>query len=100
MTDYVDKGAVLKVIDEFVKNNRDYGFFNIDIFDIKMMKKMINKIPVADVAPIIRCRDCKHFNHREHMCENSNVHDDLEGGAQYSIYFDSEDYCSYGERKE
>ena len=53
-----------------------------------------------DVAPIVRCKDCKYFNHREHECENSDVHHDSEGGAQYSIGFDVDDFCSYGERKE
>lgn len=100
MAEYIDKSLALKMINEFVKDNRDHGFSDIDIFDIEMIKKMINKIPSADVAPIVHCRDCKHFNHRERMCQNDDVHYDLEGGAQYSIGFGADDFCSYGERRE
>ena len=99
MTEYIKRDDVLAKIDEFVKSNEKHGF-SVDVFDIKMMKKMIKKIPIMDVAPIVRCKDCKYFNHREHQCENMDVHYDLEGGAQYSIGFDVDDFCSYGERKE
>ena len=40
------------------------------------------------------------LNHRERMCQNDDVHYDLEGGAQYSIGFGADDFCSYGERRE
>ena len=99
MSEYIDKSAVLAKIDEFAKQNIAHGF-PVDVFDIEMMKKMIKRIPSADVAPIVRCRDCKYFNHREYQCENMDVHYDLEGGAQYSIGFGADDFCSYGERRE
>ena len=99
MTEYIKRDDVLTKIDKLVKLNEKHGF-PVDVFDIEMMKKMIKKIPAMDVVPIIRCKDCKYFNNREHQCENMDVHCDLEGGAQYSIGFDVDDFCSYGERKE
>lgn len=99
MAEYIKRENVLAEIDEFVKQNIAHGF-PVDVFDIEMMKKMIKRIPSADVAPIVRCRDCKYFNHRERMCQNDDVHYDLEGGAQYSIGFGADDFCSYGERRE
>ena len=99
MAEYIKRNDVLTKIDEFVKLNEEHGF-SVDVFDIEMMKKMIKKIPNMDVVPIVRCKDCKYFNNREHQCENMDVHCDLEGGAQYSIGFDVDDFCSYGERKE
>lgn len=52
----------------------------------------------VDVAPVVRCKDCKHFNHEHMECENEAVSTDHEGGAQYSLNFWLDDFCSYGER--
>lgn len=60
----------------------------------------IKALPAADVAPVVHCRDCKHFNHEHMECENEAVSTDHEGGAQYSLNFWLDDFCSYGERKD
>lgn len=49
---------------------------------------------------VTRCKDCKHFNHEHMECENDAVSTDHEGGAQYSLNFWLDDFCSYGERKD
>lgn len=51
-------------------------------------------------APVVRCKDCKHFNFEHMECENEAVSTDHEGGASYSLNFYLDDFCSYGERKE
>lgn len=51
-------------------------------------------------APVVRCKDCKHFNHKRMECENEAISTDHEGGAQYSLNFWLDDFCSYGERKD
>lgn len=58
------------------------------------------RMPAADVAPVVRCKDCKHFNFEHMECENEAVSTDHEGGASYSLNFYLDDFCSYGERKE
>lgn len=60
----------------------------------------IKALPSADVVPVVRCRDCKHFNREQMECENEAVSTDHEGGAQYSLNFEPDDFCSYGERKD
>lgn len=60
----------------------------------------LENIPSADVAPVVRCKDCKHFNYKRMECENEAVSTDHEGGAQYSLNFWLDDFCSYGERKD
>lgn len=52
---------------------------------------------VKNWEPVVHCRDCKHFNWERFECENEAVSTDLEGGAQYRLNFDSDDFCSYGE---
>ena len=63
---------------------------NIDadvvISDIKGMK-------AADVAPVVRCWDCKH-------CDPENYHCDHPMGTAAPLKRKPDDFCSYGERKD
>lgn len=54
---------------------------------------------VKNWEPVVHCRDCKHFNFTHMECENDAISTDHEGGAQYSLNFYLDDFCSYGERK-
>jgi len=52
-------------------------------------KTQIGNMPTADVAEVVRCKDCKHYKDN-HRCY-----------SRYSNMNDSRnpnDYCSYGER--
>ena len=53
----------------------------------------------ADNVVVVRCRDCKWFNHYTMECESDDVATDHEGGASFSINFGPDDFCSYGQRK-
>ena len=60
----------------------------------------IRHAPTVDAVVVTRCKDCKHFNHKRMECENEAISTDHEVGAQYSLNFWPDDFCSYGERKE
>lgn len=62
--------------------------------------KIVASIQAADVVEVVRCRDCKWFNHYTMECESDDVATDHEGGASFSINFGPDDFCSYGQRKE
>lgn len=70
MTEYIKRENVLAKIDEFVKQNIAHGF-PVDVFDIEMMKKMVEKLPAADVAPVVHA----HWYMRggRACCSNCNV---------------------------
>ena len=55
MAEYIKRENVLAKIDEFVKQNIAHGF-PVDVFDIEMMKKMVEELPAADVAPVVHGR--------------------------------------------
>ena len=55
MAEYIKRENVLAEIDEFVKQNIAHGF-PVDVFDIEMMKKMVEKLPAADVAPVVHSK--------------------------------------------
>ena len=74
-----------------IKLNKRYKYAGdifrklIDIgFDIETATAFLNEVADADVVPVVRCKDCKHWNN----------------GDCYRIELTRpDDYCSYGERK-
>lgn len=51
----------------------------------------IRKLPAADVAPVVRCKDCKyHYDCGVHFCNRLGM----------DCPDDSDFFCSYGERKD
>ena len=55
-----------------------------------------HSIPAADVAPVVRCKDCKHYD----MGVCLKIYSD---GNVHSVAWQErkpEDFCSYGERKD
>ena len=63
---------------------------HLDI-DLSGVIRNISAIKPADVVPVVRCRDCKHWKEDGNYSYCS-VHDDYIMGA--------DEFCSYGERKE
>lgn len=61
---------------------------------------LINTAPTISAVPVVRCKNCKHFNLQTHECENELLSTDHEGGASYSLNFYDDDFCSYGEWRE
>ena len=54
--------------------------------------------PTVDAVPVVRCKDCKHWQYRENGfgdCKNPRFH--IPGVAE--ITMNAEDYCSLGERR-
>ena len=59
---------------------------------------MICDAPVVDAVEVIRCRDCKWFDPvRQECCGNFVTNN--EGGADFTINFEENDFCSFGERR-
>ena len=79
------------------------GLAHIGPYDYEEISKyyldQIKKQPTVDAVPVVRCRDCKWFNHYTMECESDDVATDHEGGASFSINFGPDDFCSYGQRK-
>lgn len=52
-------------------------------------EQLLDEIPAADVAPVVRCKDCKKLGTGECPMEQDYPW----------ISKDSDDFCSYGERR-
>ena len=92
MTEYIERLAAIEAaIDEFKSTL-------CDDLEAWMFEARLNAVPAADVAPVIRCKDCVWF------ADNNN-------GEWYGCWLFNairagdtkptlNDYCSYGERKD
>ena len=60
-------------------------------FDLDTATLFVNNLPDADVTPVVRCRDCIHY-------------EPCEGGKDFCCFHATgiveSDFCSYGERKD
>ena len=52
--------------------------------------ELLDEIPAADVAEVVRCKDCKYVNFTEHR-------DYLRYTKHCAFSFRPNDFCSYGE---
>ena len=84
MAEYIDREACLSILR--AKANMAVLMDAAPYFE--KAAQMLEKLPAADVAPVVRCKDCKHY--------------DI-GGSCIICGFQSrrpDDFCSYGERKD
>lgn len=64
-----------------------------------LIKERLEATPTADVVPVVRCKDCKHYNEEDEFCIR---------WADMFAYCDWEDtkrvypdgFCSFGERRD
>ena len=61
--------------------------------------EIIESTPTANVAEVVRCKDCKYYDKKYHQCKlHSEEPDQYYTGFIFCMQED--DFCSYGERKE
>ena len=81
MTEYIEREKVINLLKKYgiKRGNKVYG-----IADIGYITMSVEDIPAADVAPVVRCKDCKFWDF----------------GDCYRLELSRpDDFCSYGERK-
>lgn len=87
MDEYINRDATIKAIHDVY----EYGFPTasgaFDDFATKIVPSLLNSIPAADVAPVVRCKECAHLFYT--MC-----------AAFGFLPRKPNDFCSYGERKD
>lgn len=84
MAEYIDRAKTLNAIKGSVSE-----VFNIASNAGRMYQKIteiVKSVPATDVAPVVRCRYCKHNDGKKQICTLTGV------------YFLEDDFCSYGEK--
>lgn len=70
------------------------------------MLNTINNAPAVDAVPVVRCKDCKHWNRATALCDIHSHFIDREGQFCYPgkssdwLMFDENYFCADGERRE
>lgn len=102
MDEYIEKHKAVNLLIEL--ENEFQQFKPFKGFEHAMYRKLceaeiaIGKLPAADVAPVVRCKDCKHKGWVLEPCHGRSV--------DYCKVWDcplrnlETTFCSYGERKE
>lgn len=64
-------------------------------------EQLLDEIPAADVAPVVRCKDCKHYrNYPNGLCYlHTEPKTNARGYSGEAVCVEPDDFCSYGERK-
>ena len=98
MANYIDRGALIEWLKRIRLIDLSDGRGLCRVIMEDDFKKAIKKMPkgiIADVAPVVRCKDCKHYD----MGVCLKIYSD---GNVHSAAWQSrkpDDFCSYGERK-
>lgn len=89
--EYIEREVVLALRKVFSdKENGNEHFLN----GIETAIEFVQNIPAADVAEVVRCKDCKHWDTGYGFCK---IHG-LDGYG--NSLFGEHGFCSCGERKE
>ena len=89
MTDYISRDAAVKIAEKYGLANGSVLGRHTGLADC--IASEISALPAADVAEVVRCKDCKH------RTEYGNCGHPREKGVLPSAY--PFDFCSYGNPK-
>lgn len=64
------------------------------IFGVDVVRRL-HEVPAADVAPVVRCKDCQNWKRNVGLTDSPNGH-----CFEHDIDTNGRDFCSYGERKD
>lgn len=96
MAKYINADEFVTKLDTMKNPNSEFATDDyIDGFSdgISAVIKELEIMPVADVLPVVRCKDCKYYEtgkNYEPYCNHINGLDEAKDN----------DFCSYGERRE
>ena len=98
MAEYIEREAAIRVVN---------GQSSLTMTRSSLIDS-ISKLPAADVVPVVRCRECKHWGDEDGKLQSSDgvlfarckIHNYLLDGRHTGWCPTDNDFCSYGERKE
>ena len=88
MAEYIDRGIAIAKLTALEVTDRNATMTSA--------KRSLADMPVADVAPVVRCKDCKHYD----MGVCLKIYSDGNAHPEAWQSRKPEDFCSYGERKD
>lgn len=98
MAEYIDRAVCLSILR--AKANMAVLMGAAPYFE--KAAQMLEKLPAADVAPVVRCKGCKHYrNHPNGLCYlHTEPKTNARGYSGDAVCVAPDDFCSYGKRKD
>lgn len=91
MAEYIERSEAI----EFIKHNTP----NINgETTVKCVIRSLKNVPAADVAEVVRCKDCKYFTDEGDGLFYCEYHTDNAGYCDEACWVIENDFCSYGAR--
>ena len=84
-------------MDEYIKRKAVIDLIARRYENPEICTQEINSIPAADVAPVVRCKDCKHKGWIQEPCHGKSV--DFCNVFDSTINNPEKCFCYYGERR-
>ena len=111
MAKYIDREALIEWLKRIPLIDLSDGRGLCRVIMEDDFKKAIKKMPkgiIADVEPVMRCRECKYWGDEDGKLQDSDgflfarckVHNYLIDGRHTGWCPTENDFCSYGERKD
>lgn len=98
---YIDREAAIQRLMAPKPDSPDLTPFCLCLGDRIDVQRFLEFCPDADVSPVVRCRDCKHWKPNGSKAGNSFEDMEFIGGCEFTQYYRREsDFCSWGKRKE
>lgn len=96
MAEYIKRNAIKERLEDLVNWCQDLRKPGLE-----QALAMLNEEPVADVAPVVHCKDCKHYrNYPNGLCYlHTEPKTNASGYSGEAVCVEPDDFCSYGERK-
>jgi hypothetical protein len=92
MSKYIDAELFVAYMSGVKQKSKLLGY--ILAADEDEIIRLIKKQPAADVAEVVRCKDCKHYAYADGVCRLLTNH------YFPPVDMDEDDYCSKGVRKD
>ena len=91
MDEYIEREAAMDIFGDVPMWDGYYEPYPFEVHCaivgvVKLIKEELSKVPTADVAPVVRCKDCAHLYGT--LC------------TVCGLLPQPDDFCSYGERKD
>mgnify|MGYP000871042389 CR=1 FL=1 len=84
-------------VDKLLYHKRKVMFFGLvpddECWGFAVPVEEIDKAPTIDAVPVVRCRECQHYDHGCCVVKRYEGDDNI-------IAMPPDGYCSYGQRKE
>lgn len=98
MAEYIEREAAIDAIMKVYVRTAGYKARE-RVFEAE---EAVHRLPVADVVPVVRCRDCKYYRASSILAPNEfcfRLKHPVED-RHIGYNFAPDDFCSHGERKD